>query len=82
MAGMIFMFPLTFASSAFVPTSSMPDGLQWFAEHSPVTYAIDTLRGLMITGNYSDTIWYMIAWIVTILIIAFPLAVRQYKKIN
>ena len=82
MAGMVFVFPLTFASSAFVPTASMPDGLQWFAEHSPVTYAIDTLRGLMITGNYNDTIWYMVVWIVAISIIAFPLAVRQYKKIN
>lgn len=82
MAGMIFMFPLTFASSAFVPTASMPSGLQWFAEHSPVTYAINTLRGLMISGNYSDTIWYMVAWIAAILIIAFPLAVRQYKKIS
>jgi len=82
MAGMAFIFPLTFASSAFVPTASMPDGLQWFAQHSPVTYAIDTLRGLMITGNYNDTIWYMLAWITGILIIAFPLAVRQYKKIG
>ena len=30
------IFPLTFASSAFVPAESMPDGLQQFAERQPV----------------------------------------------
>ena len=80
MAGMVFMFPLTFASSAFVPTASMPKGLQWFAENSPVTHSINTLRGLFISGNYSDDIWYMLAWIGIILLVFFPLAVQRYKR--
>ncbi|MDQ6661741.1 MAG: ABC transporter permease, partial [Chloroflexota bacterium] len=34
-AGFIWLFPLTFASSAFVPTKSMPGWLRAFAEHQP-----------------------------------------------
>ena len=36
-AGFIWMFPLTFVSSAFVPTDSMPAALEWFAEINPIT---------------------------------------------
>lgn len=82
MASMILMFPLTFASSAFVPTQSMPKALQWFAEHSPITYAIDTLRGLFITGAYEASIWYMLGWLLLIMVIFFPLAVKQYMRIE
>jgi len=81
MAGMVFIFPLTFASSAFVPTETMPAGLKWFAEHSPVTESINTLRGLFLTGEYTDSLWKMLVWIAVILIVFFPLAVRQYKKV-
>lgn len=81
MAGMVFIFPLTFASSAFVPTATMPAGLKWFAERSPVTQSIDTLRGLFITGEYMDSLWKMLLWIGLILIVFFPLAVWRYKKV-
>lgn len=82
MAGMVFIFPLTFASSAFVPTENMPAALKWFAERSPVTESINTLRGLFITGEYVDTLWQMYLWIAVILVIFFPLAVWQYKKME
>lgn len=81
LAGMVIMFPLTFASSAFAPTASMPDGLRLFAEHSPVTFAINTLRGLMITGDYTTTLWNALAWIAVILLVFFPLGVRLFKRI-
>jgi ABC-2 type transport system permease protein len=42
--------PLTFASSALVPLSQMPGWLQAAARLNPMTYAIDTLRGLVLTG--------------------------------
>lgn len=46
------VFPLTFASSAFVPTSTMPGWLRAFADHQPVTTVIDAVRALAI-GNIS-----------------------------
>lgn len=44
------IFPLTFASSAFVPTHTMPVWLRGFADHQPVTIVIDAARALTI-GN-------------------------------
>jgi ABC-2 type transport system permease protein/oleandomycin transport system permease protein len=42
------IFPLTFASSAFVPTSTMPSWLRAFADHQPVTLVINAVRSLTI----------------------------------
>jgi ABC transporter DrrB family efflux protein len=44
------IFPLTFASSAFVPTATMPSWLRAFADNQPVTLVIDAARDLLI-GN-------------------------------
>src|ERR1700731_1760051 len=46
-AGFIWLFPLTFASSAFVPTAGMPDWLRTFAEHQPVSLIVNSVRGLL-----------------------------------
>ncbi|RZS31126.1 ABC-2 type transport system permease protein [Herbihabitans rhizosphaerae] len=46
MIGMVAMFPLMFASSAFVTTDSLPGWLRVIAEINPLTYAIDASRGL------------------------------------
>ena len=48
--GLIWLFPLTFVSSAFVPIQSMPGWLQAFANHQPVTYVVDTMRALALGG--------------------------------
>jgi ABC transporter DrrB family efflux protein len=48
--GLIWLFPLTFLSSAFVPIATMPGWLQAFANNQPVTYVIDTMRALALGG--------------------------------
>ena len=45
------LFPLIFASSAFVPVADMPGWLQAFAEHQPVTQVVDAARSLMTGGT-------------------------------
>ena len=54
----VFVFPLTFASSAFVPVDTMPSWLQGFAENQPLSVIIDMLRNIF-TGQpwHSDAIW-------------------------
>jgi len=42
--------PLTFASSALVPLTLMPGWMQRVARLNPMTYAIDALRTLVLTG--------------------------------
>ena len=50
--GMIWLFPLTFLSSAFVPIRTMPGWLQAFANNQPVTYVIDAMRALALGGPH------------------------------
>ena len=79
-AGFIWLFPLTFASSAFVPTKSMPDWLRAFAEHQPVSLIVNAVRGLLLNQPDGTTIWQALAWCIGILIIFIPLAVRAYGR--
>jgi ABC transporter DrrB family efflux protein len=78
--GLIWLFPLTFLSSAFVPISSMPGWLQAFANNQPVTYVIDTMRALALGGPIEANLWKSIAWLAGIFLVFGPLAVRAYKR--
>jgi ABC transporter DrrB family efflux protein len=78
--GLIWLFPLTFLSSAFVPIQSMPGWLQAFANNQPVTYVINTMRALAIGGPIEANLWKSIVWLAGIFIVFGPLAVRAYKR--
>jgi ABC-2 type transport system permease protein len=52
--GQMITMPLFFASNAIYPISLMPDWLKFIAYGNPLTYAVDALRGLMITGGASE----------------------------
>jgi len=78
--GLIWLFPLTFVSSAFVPISTMPGWLQAFAKNQPVTYVIDTMRALALGGPVAANLWKSIAWLAGIFIVFLPLAVRAYRR--
>jgi ABC transporter DrrB family efflux protein len=78
--GLIWLFPLTFVSSAFVPVSSMPGWLQAFANNQPVTYVVDTMRALALGGPIQAELWKSIAWLAGIFIVFVPLAIRAYKR--
>ena len=84
-AGFIWIFPLVFASSAFVPVETMPSWLQSFAEVQPITYTVNALRSLLIgpevTGG--ETLkWVLgsVGWSAVILAVFMPLAVRRYRR--
>ncbi|WP_028059651.1 ABC transporter permease [Candidatus Solirubrobacter pratensis] len=80
-AGFIWVFPLTFVSSAFVPTDSMPGALQAFAEVNPVTLAVDAARALTIgVGDVKGPLLGTLAWLVGLLIVFVPLAVRAFRR--
>jgi ABC-2 type transport system permease protein len=79
--GFMLIFPLTFASSAFVPASSMPDGLRQFAEANPFTTWVDAVRSLWIGTPANSDIWMSFVWIVVLLAVFVPLAVARYRKV-
>ena len=72
--------PLVFASSAFVPVSSMPGWLQGFAVHQPVSITASAVRALMIGGPTTSLVLQSLAWCAGILLVFAPLAVRLYRK--
>jgi ABC-2 type transport system permease protein/oleandomycin transport system permease protein len=73
------LFPLTFASSAFVPVSSMPAWLQGFATYQPVSVTVSACRGLMIGGPTATWVVQSLLWSIGLLIVLTPLAVRRYR---
>lgn len=79
-AGFIWLFPLTFASSAFVPTDSMPQWLQVFAEHQPFTIVVNAVRALFLDQPVGNLIWLTLAWMLGILALMMPLATRRYRR--
>jgi ABC transporter DrrB family efflux protein len=78
--GLIWLFPLTFLSSAFVPIQSMPGWLQAFANNQPVTFVVNTMRALALGGPIEANLWKSIAWLAGIFVVFVPLAVRAYKR--
>jgi ABC transporter DrrB family efflux protein len=78
--GLIWLFPITFLSSAFVPISTMPGWLQAFANNQPVTYVINTMRALALGGPIEANMLKSIVWLVGIFVVFAPLAVRAYKR--
>jgi ABC transporter DrrB family efflux protein len=79
--GFIWVFPLVFASSAFVPTADMPGVVQAFADVNPVTLVVDSARALM-TGDGAalGPALGTLAWLAGLLLVFVPLAVRAFRR--
>lgn len=89
-AGFLPIFPLVFASSVFVPTQSMPDWLQTFANNQPITILSNAVRSLMLPEpalgfiglDQGTLVWQSLAWIAGIIAVFAPLAVRLYRRVT
>jgi ABC transporter DrrB family efflux protein len=78
--GFILIFPLTFISSAFVPTSSMPSWLEAFANVNPFTIFVNAMRALWLGAPAQNYVWGAVVWALAILIVFAPLAVARYRR--
>jgi ABC transporter DrrB family efflux protein len=79
--GFTLIFPLTFASSVFVPTASMPDGLRQFAEANPFTTWSDAVRSLWLGTPPHTDVWMAFVWCFALTAVFAPLAVARYRKV-
>jgi ABC transporter DrrB family efflux protein len=88
-AGLIWLFPLTFLSNAFVPTPNLPGALQPIAEWNPISSIVAACRHLF--GNPSPfaspnsfpaqhPVWLSLIWCAVIIGVFAPLAVRKYRR--
>ncbi len=81
-AGFIWLFPLTFASSIFVPTQTMTaEWLRTFAENQPVSVIANTVRDLMTGTVNPDEIVLSLLWIAGIVAVFLPMAVWRYARV-
>ncbi len=76
----VIIFPLTFASSAFVDTSTMTSWLRGFAENQPITHIVNAIRSLLVGTPMGDAGWLSLAWIGGILIVSVPLAAWLFRR--
>jgi ABC transporter DrrB family efflux protein len=85
--GMI-VFPFAFISSAYVPVASMPNWLQVFASHQPLTYMVGAVRALTL-GPEAHTLlghpagYFVVRaliWSAAIIAVSLPLAVAKYRR--
>jgi ABC-2 type transport system permease protein/oleandomycin transport system permease protein len=90
------IFPLVFASSAFVPVQTMPSWLRGFATHQPVSVVITAARSLIL-GNSATAeqrslllggsgtlslVWQSLAWTVGIGVVFGLLCTRKYRNLT
>ena len=78
--GFLVMFPLTFGSNMFVPTSSLPGWLQGWVKINPVTHLTDAIRGLLVGGPVAAPVGWSVLTGAVILAIFAPLAVATYRR--
>jgi ABC-2 type transport system permease protein/oleandomycin transport system permease protein len=78
-AGFIWMFPMTFVSSAFVDPSTMPGWMQPIAENNPFTIATNAARALYNGLPVGSDGWLTIAWSVGITAVFAGLSIRKFS---
>ena len=79
-AGFIWMFPLTFISSAFVSTETMPGWLQTVADVNPFTIVTNATRALYNGQDPGNDVWISLLWAGGITIIFMVLAARKFSS--
>jgi len=78
--GQAIIMPLFFASNALYPVEMMPLALKYFSTVNPMSYVVDAVRGLMITGNLSNLL-IDIAAIAIFDVVMFTIASISFRKI-
>jgi len=76
----VLIFPLTFASSAFVPAESFPRYLKAFAINQPITQVVEAVRALILGTPVGNHIWLAVIWSLGIIIVAMPLASILFRR--
>jgi ABC-2 type transport system permease protein len=77
---MLFLFPLTFLSNAFVPVTTLPGWLAAFVKVNPVSHLVSGTRDLANNGVVSGEVgWTLLAGLVVVAVFA-PLSVRSYRR--
>jgi ABC-2 type transport system permease protein/oleandomycin transport system permease protein len=80
-AGFVWVIPLTFASSVFVPVHTLPGWFQPIARANPVTAFVDATRALLIGGHVADRVIWACVWSAGLLAVFAPLSGHRYRQL-
>lgn len=78
--GFVVIFPLTFISSAFVPTETMPYGLRLFAENQPLSHVMNAMRAWLVGTPMNDAALMATLWCLSIILVSAPIATYIFRK--
>jgi ABC-2 type transport system permease protein len=78
--GFVLIFPLTFVSSAFVPTETMPAAIRAFAENQPMTHAINAIRGWLVGTPLGNSAWLSAVWSIVLIVISVPITTWLFRR--
>jgi len=76
----VLIFPLTFASTAFVPAEGMNSVLKAFAVNQPITQVVEAVRALILGTPIGNHGWLAVIWSLGLLVVAMPLATWLFKR--
>lgn len=76
----LLVLPLSFGSNTFVATSTLPGWLAGFVRVNPISHLVGAARGLMNGGPVSNDLAWTLGWMVVLLAVFFPLALRGYRR--
>jgi ABC-2 type transport system permease protein len=76
----MFLTLLPFLGSGFVPTDSMPPGLEHFARYQPFTPVTETVRGLLTGTHIGTNAIAAVAWSAAIALAMYRWALRLYTQ--
>jgi len=77
--GFLAMFPLMFASSAYVPVSGLPGWLQAVANVNPLTYAVDAARALALAHPVTGVVGALVTS-AALAAVGWAFAVRGFRR--
>jgi len=88
-AGFVWVFPLVFASSLYVPIATMPTWLQYFANINPVTSMAGVIRALFLGSNLAaggadlaKYLWQILVWDAGLMLVFIPLSHSPLRPVS
>lgn len=74
------LFPVMFLSGTIVPLESMPAGLQYFAEASPLRHYMEAILGLFLKGVGLEVLWPRLAVMAAIAAALLAVSLWRFRR--
>jgi oleandomycin transport system permease protein len=76
----LLVLPLSFGSNTFVQTNTLPGWMQGFVNVNPITHLAGVSRSLFLGGPVANHLLWTVGWMVGMVAVFMPLALRAYKR--